>query len=179
MLETKGNRLPRIKPSSETQHRYPVAVVQELHRGDGQSPSHLRITLSFPFHSKTCSGISAAELAAAQQRSAAKLEPHVLRSMWHDPLHFSSSSEMGTLVVRFGACTLSLILLQLIVSLEAAVTIEWYRTAQNTSDRLSPQQPLSFGADFPSDAALNIDRYVNRIVSCCKEASFNLMPQTI
>jgi len=177
MLETKGNRLPRIKPSSETQHRYPVAVVQELHRGDGQSPSHLRISQTRS-HSRSIPRLVPASVQQSYS-SSAKLEPHVLRSMWHDPLHFSSSSEMGTLVVRFGACTLSLILLQLIGNLEAAVTIEWYRTAQNTSDRLSPQQPLSFGADFPSDAALIIDRYVNRIVSCCKEAFFNLMPQTI
>jgi len=73
---------------------------------------------------------------------------------------------MGTSVVRFGACVL--VLLQLIRGLEAAVTIEWYRTAQSTSDRLSPQQPLSFGADFPSAAEVNIDRYASRIVFCEK-----------
>ena len=73
---------------------------------------------------------------------------------------------MGTSVVRFGA--FALILLQIIGSLEAAVTIEWYKTAQSTSDRLSPQQPLSFGADFPSAAAVNVDRYASRIVFCEK-----------
>ena len=77
---------------------------------------------------------------------------------------------MGTFVVRFGAC--ALVLLQLIGSLEAAVTIEWYRSAQSTSDRLSLQQPLSFGADFPSAAAVNIDRYASRIVFCEKALKF-------
>ena len=64
---------------------------------------------------------------------------------------------MGSSTVGFGVCVL--ILLQLVGRLEAVTAIEWYRTAQSTSDRLSPQQPLSFGADFPSTAAVNIDRY--------------------
>ena len=78
---------------------------------------------------------------------------------------------MGSSAVRFGVC--ALILLQLVGWLEAATTIEWYRTAQSTSDRLSPQQPLSFGANFPSDVVVNIDRYACRILSCCEVASCN------
>ena len=80
---------------------------------------------------------------------------------------------MGTSVVRFGA--FALVLLQIIGSLEAAVTIEWYKTAQSTSDRISPQQPLSFGADFPSAAAVNIDRYASRIVFCEKPLKFFIL----
>eukprot|EP00731_Ephydatia_muelleri_P037747 Em0551g6a len=36
--------------------------------------------------------------------------------------------------------------------------IQWYRTAQNTTDRISPQPSLQFGGDFPSDVAITIDR---------------------
>ena len=38
-------------------------------------------------------------------------------------------------------------------------TAEWYRTAQGTSDRLTQQPDLTFGADFPSEATIQINRY--------------------
>ena len=62
-----------------------------------------------------------------------------------------------------GFCVCALILLQLQLGVHgrpgsAATTIEWYRTAQNTPDRLSPQPSFSFGADFPSSTTVKIDR---------------------
>ena len=36
--------------------------------------------------------------------------------------------------------------------------IQWYRTAQNTTDRLTKQADVQFGADFPSDAVIYINR---------------------
>ena len=39
-----------------------------------------------------------------------------------------------------------------------AGTIQWYRTAQGTSDRLTKQADLSFGEDFASNATLVVDR---------------------
>ena len=61
----------------------------------------------------------------------------------------------------FYACALILLQLQLGVHGRpgsAATIIEWYRTAQNTPDRLSPQPPFSFGTDFPSSATVKINR---------------------
>ena len=62
-----------------------------------------------------------------------------------------------------GFCACALILLQLQLGVyggeaSTATIIEWYRTAQNTSDRLSPQPPFSFGTDFPSSATVKINR---------------------
>ena len=42
-----------------------------------------------------------------------------------------------------------------------ATTIEWYRTAQGTSDRITSQANLSFGADFASDATITVNRSVS------------------
>ncbi|KAL5463704.1 hypothetical protein EMCRGX_G032629 [Ephydatia muelleri] len=54
------------------------------------------------------------------------------------------------------ACCFSLLLLH---NGGASTTeIQWYRTAQNTTDRISPQPSLQFGGDFPSDVTITIDR---------------------
>ena len=39
-----------------------------------------------------------------------------------------------------------------------ASNIQWYRTAQNTTDRISRLPDLPFGEDFPSDAVVVVDR---------------------
>ena len=36
--------------------------------------------------------------------------------------------------------------------------VQWYRTAQDTSDRLTSQPDVQFGADFSSDAVIYINR---------------------
>ena len=36
--------------------------------------------------------------------------------------------------------------------------VQWYRTAQSTTDRVSPQPNLPFGGDFPSDVVVTVDR---------------------
>ena len=41
---------------------------------------------------------------------------------------------------------------------ESGIEIEWYRTAQDTPDRLSKQPDLTFGADFPSEVTVSIKR---------------------
>ena len=40
-----------------------------------------------------------------------------------------------------------------------ASNIEWIRTAKDTADRLSPQPPLAFGADFQSSVTISINRF--------------------
>ena len=46
-------------------------------------------------------------------------------------------------------------------STEAAATkIQWYRTAQATSDRLTPQAAIEFGPDFASDITIAINRCI-------------------
>ena len=37
-------------------------------------------------------------------------------------------------------------------------SVEWYRTAQNTNDRIAKQPDLIFGGDFSSDQVININR---------------------
>ena len=133
MLESKQHCLPRIAPSPKTQHRYPVFVVQLLLRVDGLS--HLQVSRS---NSQTEIFTSSA------------------------PLH-TGRFVMGSFV-SFCACALILLqALQLQLGVHGrpgagATAVEWYRTAQNTPDRLSPQPPFSFGADFPSNATVKIDR---------------------
>ena len=39
-------------------------------------------------------------------------------------------------------------------------SVEWYRTAQNTNDRIAKQPDLTFGGDFTSDQVININRWV-------------------
>ena len=41
-----------------------------------------------------------------------------------------------------------------------AAGIEWYRTAQGTSDRLTKQPNITFGGDFPSSATIAVNRSV-------------------
>lgn len=45
-----------------------------------------------------------------------------------------------------------------VTQLGRASTIEWYRTAQDTSDRITQQPTLSFVADFTSDVNITINR---------------------
>ena len=41
-------------------------------------------------------------------------------------------------------------------------SVEWYRTAQNTNDRIAKQPDLTFGEDFSSsDPVISINRYVS------------------
>ena len=40
----------------------------------------------------------------------------------------------------------------------ATTTIEWYRTAQGTNDRITGQSNISFGSDFASEVAVIINR---------------------
>lgn len=40
-------------------------------------------------------------------------------------------------------------------------SVQWYRTAQNTDDRIAKQPDLIFGGDFSSDQVINIDRQVS------------------
>ena len=37
-------------------------------------------------------------------------------------------------------------------------TVEWYRTAQGTGDRITSQPTVSFGADFASNTTVTINR---------------------
>lgn len=39
-----------------------------------------------------------------------------------------------------------------------ATTVEWYRTAQGTSDRISGQPSVSFGNDFASNITVSTNR---------------------
>lgn len=39
-----------------------------------------------------------------------------------------------------------------------STSVLWYRTAQNTPERLTPQIPLNFTADFPFTGEVQIDR---------------------
>lgn len=38
-------------------------------------------------------------------------------------------------------------------------SLQWYRTAQNTDDRMAKQPDLTFGEDFSFDQVININRY--------------------
>lgn len=44
------------------------------------------------------------------------------------------------------------------VQLGCTTTVEWYRTAQGTDDRLTRQSDIVFGADFASDVTVAINR---------------------
>ena len=39
--------------------------------------------------------------------------------------------------------------------------VQWYRTAQNTQDRLTRQPDTQFGPDFPADTVVTINRYLH------------------
>jgi len=38
--------------------------------------------------------------------------------------------------------------------------IQWYRTAQETNDRLTRQANISFGSDFSSNATITVNRFL-------------------
>ena len=38
-------------------------------------------------------------------------------------------------------------------------SVQWYRTAQNTDNRIANQPDLTFGGDFSFDQVININRY--------------------
>ena len=52
------------------------------------------------------------------------------------------------------------VLLQVLWPGNSVTTIQWYRTAQGTDDRLTRQANISFGSDFTSDATITVNRYV-------------------
>lgn len=54
----------------------------------------------------------------------------------------------------------SMLLLQasLLVGFVRSTNVSWYRTAQNTPERLAPQTPLNFTADFPFNGEVQVDR---------------------
>ena len=46
----------------------------------------------------------------------------------------------------------------LLVGFAEGTNVSWYRTAQNTPERLAPQTPLNFTADFPFTGEVQVDR---------------------
>lgn len=56
-----------------------------------------------------------------------------------------------------GAAIIGLLVL-LNSSVISGEDIQWYRTAQGTSDRLTKQANISFGNDFVSTAFLSVNR---------------------
>ena len=47
-----------------------------------------------------------------------------------------------------------------LASTPACASVEWYRTAQNTADRLTKKDDLTFGEDFSMDEVVEIKRLV-------------------
>ena len=59
------------------------------------------------------------------------------------------------------AAILSVLLLLVFFCADSqGTTIQWYRTAQGTNDRLTKQANITFGGDFASNASLIVDRYI-------------------
>ena len=44
-------------------------------------------------------------------------------------------------------------------------SVQWYRTAQNTGDRIAKQPDLAFGGDFSFDQVISINRYYSIITT--------------
>lgn len=59
-------------------------------------------------------------------------------------------------------CTLLLFQTLLVVGIVRGTSVLWYRTAQNTPERLTPQTPLNFSADFPFTGEVQVNRYKAR-----------------
>ena len=47
-----------------------------------------------------------------------------------------------------------------LASITDCASVEWYRTAQNTADRLTKKDDLNFGEDFSMDEVVKIKRLV-------------------
>ena len=52
----------------------------------------------------------------------------------------------------------SKVLLLFIVLTVANGSVTWYRTAQNTQDRMKLQNPLNFSGNFPFDTEITVNR---------------------
>ena len=67
---------------------------------------------------------------------------------------------MTTVRIMGFVCLLCLFQTWLLVAVVRGTPVLWYRTAQNTPERLSPQTPLNFTADFPFAAEVQVDRCI-------------------
>ena len=57
-----------------------------------------------------------------------------------------------------GTISFIVVILLAITHLGHATTIEWYRTAQGTSGRITNKANISFGGDFASEVTVTINR---------------------
>ena len=69
------------------------------------------------------------------------------------------SKGQGHLSIMAAAVFFALLVAVVCRSGGSATTIQWYRTAQGTNDRLTKQTNVTFGGDFTSDTAITVDRY--------------------
>lgn len=57
------------------------------------------------------------------------------------------------------ACTLAYIVSLVVICSADGGNVQWYRTAQNTNDRITKQSDVEFGEDFSLDTVVEIKRY--------------------
>ena len=100
-------------------------------------------------------GHSVVSLPSAKKSAPLPMEKGLMRMRSHRgrvPHRDRRIMSSGRVAVLFA------VVLTVSTQLSHAATVEWYRTAQGTTDRITAQPSVSFGDDFASNIAVTINR---------------------